>query len=72
MGDLNITRNMVANALSDKFSPQKVDKFEAIEIKEKLTKNGGQVSEASRAFLADQVNAGRYAWPFVLKTCRKP
>lgn len=62
MGDmsLNAARQMVTTALNDPYSPGKVDKFEAIEMKEKLTKDGAQPNSAAKAFLADQVQAGRF------------
>jgi len=51
---------MVSRSLNDPYSPGKVDKFEAIEIKEKLTGKGADVSEAAKAFIADQVQAGKF------------
>jgi hypothetical protein len=57
---LNAARDMVSRALSDPYSPGKVDKFEAIDIKEKMTAKGGEASESAKAFLADQVQAGNF------------
>lgn len=57
---LNAARDMVSKALTDPYSPGKVDKFEALDIKEKMTAKGAEPSESAKAFLADQVQAGRF------------
>jgi len=56
---LNSARDMVGQALNDKFSPGKIDKYEAIDIKEAATGNGAEPSASAKAFLADQIQAGR-------------
>ncbi len=56
---LNSARSMVGQALNDKFSPGKIDKYEALDIKEAATGNGTEPSTSAKAFLADQVQAGR-------------
>lgn len=56
---LNSARNMVSQALNDKFSPGKIDKYEAIDIKEAATGNGSEPTASAKAFIADQIQTGR-------------
>lgn len=56
--DLNQVRSMISQALNDQYSPKKIDKYEALEIRQKLQDSGALNNEAVKAYLQDQIQAG--------------
>ena len=58
--DLGQVRNLVNSYLKEPNSPGKVDKYETLELKEKLTAKGEVLTPAVKEFIKDQIASGKF------------
>ena len=57
--DFNAAKKMVNDSLHDKVSPGKIDKYEALEIKKKLTEEGNLLDQPVEMLLEDHIKSGK-------------